>query len=304
MQNEVTRNIPGLLTSAEDAADAAATFGSVIGLKQNTDVEIRTDIAGLADGVDRYELAKSALAGRRTDLAALVDQSRTFATLCREILKPHLGNQYSEGWDVTGFAGSLRIPRRAEELQPLMQRLQRYFLANPAREVADLNLTAAQARALFDSLSGVRSTIHELQSQLSDLLNLRDVKAAKLRRRLRGLIDELDQLIDPLDVRWLAFGLNMPGASERPDTPVNVEAVPIENDAVVLTWDAAPRAERYRVWRRIVGTDLEFEAVGNANDPHFTAEDLPRNSTIEFAMSAVNNGGESPLTDVVRISTA
>jgi hypothetical protein len=63
--------------------------------------------------------------------------------------------------------------------------------------------------------------------------------------------------------------------------------------AIAVKWDESPRAEHYRIWKQVEGTDKEMVAAGNAGDPDFTIEEAPRGARISIAVSAVNNGGES-----------
>jgi hypothetical protein len=85
--------------------------------------------------------------------------------------------------------------------------------------------------------------------------------------------------------------------------PENLHVTLIGNTAAALKWDAAPRAEYYRVWKRVVGADEELVAVGSPADVDFTIEALPGNVEIEIAVSAVNNGGESAVGEVTRVRT-
>jgi hypothetical protein len=57
---------------------------------------------------------------------------------------------------------------------------------------------------------------------------------------LRGLICELNQLIDELDSRWLSFGFNMPGAPEVPAVPENVLVESLSPGDLHVTCDPSP----------------------------------------------------------------
>lgn len=95
----------------------------------------------------------------------------------------------------------------------------------------------------------------------------------------------------------------MPGADEIPDVPGNISAVLVGPNAVSLKWPASARGAYYRLWKRVVGMDKERVAVGSPGDLDFTLEALPNNATIELAVSAVNNGGESGQSTVVTVQT-
>ncbi len=303
MRNDMPQSIPILLTSAEDAADAAAQFGVMVGLAQNKEDKIRDDTLALVDARTNYEQGRIVLDDFYQELKTLAGKANTFVTLARDVLKPHLGRHYSQAWNATGFVGSLVVPTKAEELQPLLQSLKIYFGFNPGYQNEVLKITPTEADLQFEKISEVRSKINAQETEVDNLRDARDRALTNLRKRLRGLIDELSQLVGPLDPIWLAFGFNMPGADETPEAPENVSLRLINNTSGALAWEAAPRAEYYRVWKKIVGVDPELVAVGSPTDLDFTLEELPANSTIEVAVSAVNNGGESPMSEVVIVKT-
>jgi fibronectin type 3 domain-containing protein len=85
--------------------------------------------------------------------------------------------------------------------------------------------------------------------------------------------------------------------------PRNVVAVLVGPTAVSVKWDRAARAGHYRVWKRELGVDEQFVAVRSTGDRDITIEGLPHNATIEIAVSAVNNGGESARSAVVTLVT-
>jgi hypothetical protein len=303
MKKDSMSRLPDLVNLAGKATGGAEQLGDILGLKQNDKVAMKTDLVDFLLGRDGYEESKVELTTRRVALRQQAKVARDFALLARDLLKPTLGGQYSEVWDATGLVGSLRIPTSPDELHPLLQSLRSYLTARPALEVPQVNVTATNAGKIFTDLSAAQVAIGMQQSAVETARNARDEKATKLRRRIRGLENELEQLIAPLDPRWLAFGFSMPGADETPDAPENLRVTLIGNTAAALKWDAAPRAEYYRVWKRVVGVDEELVPVGSPADVDFTLEELPSNAEIEIAVSAVNNGGESALGEPQRVRT-
>ena len=92
------------------------------------------------------------------------------------------------------------------------------------------------------------NAVAEQEGILSGLMSTRDANADKLSKRLSDLIQELHMRMDGLDGRWLAFGLNKPGAMETPDEVEHVIATLIGPTAAALKWDAARRAQFYHVF--------------------------------------------------------
>jgi hypothetical protein len=50
--------------------------------------------------------------------------------------------------------------------------------------------------------------LNDKETEIAQLMALRDAKFEELRRRIRFTIDELSGVLDPLDPRWTAFGLS------------------------------------------------------------------------------------------------
>ena len=76
--------------------------------------------------------------------------------------------------------------------------------------------------------------------------------------------------LDPLNTRYLAFGLPMPGAKTTPDVPTNIIAMLVGPNAIAVKWDKAARAEHCRVWWKVknaegdpvtAGSQAELEAA-------------------------------------------
>ncbi|MDB6026033.1 MAG: hypothetical protein JWM68_2256, partial [Verrucomicrobiales bacterium] len=251
---------------------------------------------------DNYETAKQTLRGLRVTLDNLRIEARLFAMLVRDILKPILGTEYSSAWDVVGFVGGLEASRNVDELITLLETIVSFLTANPALGAAR-NLTAADVQAVLTSLKAARQAVTDQELTVGTLQAVRDQKFDAIRKALRGLKDELTDQLDPLDLRWKAFGFNLPGADATPDVPENLSVILIGPNAAAMKWGASARAGYYRVWRRVIGVDAEPVAVGSPADLDFTLENLPAASTVEIYISAVNNGGESQLSEKVTLVT-
>lgn len=302
MENPIETSMNGVLNQSVKAQDGAIKHGETIGLKHILAAGLLAFRLAAITARNLYEAGKKLLRERRTELDAALDEARAFATLARDNLKPILGADYSEAWDEAGFVGSLRVPRDADSMVPLMQSLTDYFTANPTLEVAQRNVTAAQAGLLYEALHKANSAVNAQEGAVKDLLTDRDDKFEAVRESLRALIDELSHLIEPLDGRWLAFGFNLPGADETPDAPTSLHAK-VNGTGALLDWAVAPRADYYRVWKRVIGVDKEPIAAGSPTDAGFHFDNLPANASVEIAVSAVNSGGESAQSEVVTIVT-
>ena len=198
----------------------------------------------------------------------------------------------------------MTIPVTPGAVKEVVRSLKAYFTANPTAEVDQLDLTADRANSVVEAIEAAQVAVNVQVTAVKTLLELRKDKEAAMASRLSGLVEELGRKIEPLDPRWMAFGLKMPGSKQIADVPQNIIAALIGPGVVAVKWDASARAEHYRVWKKVVGVDENPVAVGSPSDLDFTIEGLPANSTIEITVSAVNNGGESGKSIVVTVHTA
>lgn len=302
MQNRIEQYVPGLLTMGRGAKYGAETHGNVIRLLQNPAQKIGEDVDALAAAADRVEKLKAELFQLRAEVRQQIANSRSLLTVSRDHFKAVLGLEYNERWDETGLVGSLMIPRSELDVEPLLPRFRTFLINHPDLEFDRRDITAGKFDEFFTALHQARMAVREKELVLELARRQRDAKVSALRKRLRSLIDELNMLIDPLDPLWNVFGFNMPGAEETPDVPEEVE-VTLNGSNAALKWKAAPRTEYYRVWKKVIGVDEEPVPMGTPSDQDFTMTDLPSNATVELAVSAVNNGGESHLSEAIVVKT-
>ncbi|MBA4147884.1 MAG: fibronectin type III domain-containing protein [Verrucomicrobia bacterium] len=303
MKNAIPKSTSGLLGASAEMIGGATQHGAAIGLVRNTAVHLTTDRTALVTKRDAYEAARTVLTDNKDALQAATDAGHAFITQTRDLLKPHLGSRYSSAWDVTGLIRSLQVSSIPMKQLPVLEAMESFLTDNPNRENAELNVTAVRAGELATTVTAAHNTVNAQKTQVKTAHNVRIAAAKVLMKRLADLVAELKQAMPALDERWLAFGLKMPGTKERPATPTNIIAVLIGANAVSVKWSAAARAEYYRVWKRVVGLDDVLIAVGSPADLDIILEGLPSNSTVEIAVSAMNNGGESALSVLATIQT-
>ena len=292
-----------MLVVGANIINALEQFAAAIGLLHITKAVVEGARNELIAARDNYENGKVELASRRAALRTVVAAARQFATTARDVLRRTLPKTYTQAWDAAGFRGSLGVSKSPADLQVLLLSLKSYFTTNATLEVAGLNLTAAGAEALLEELEAADAAVKLQLTALDDLKGMREAKVEKMKGVISSLLDELSMKLDPLDARWLSFGFNKPGAKATPGVPTGLIATLIGPNVASLKWTGAPRAEHYRVWRKINGVDTEMLAVGCPTDVAFLLEGLPANSTIQIAVSAVNNGGESQMSELVVITT-
>lgn len=292
--NTLPVTLDDLFTLAEDMADGLNTHEVAVGIKQNTEATVRAALAAAQSAQSIFLAAKSAKTAFSTAVTVADSNAKAYIAAARGVLVNSLGSVWSQVWEATGFPNqSTAVPARQAERQALLTALQAYFTANPAKENEPLNVTAAEAGVRFTALSDARSASGQGLTDCGQKKTTRDGAATALKKRARGLIDELGQLLADDDARWLAFGLNLPGASNVPETPEALLLTASGAGVVNADWADTPRAERYHVSKLVVGVDADFVLAGSPTDSDFTLDNLPSGATVRVRVTAVNAAGES-----------
>ena len=303
MQNPIADSVEHLITQISTAIPGVTKYGATIGLAEGTAAALTTRLNDLVAANTAHKLGKQESKTRRQTVKSVRATAATFSTLVREHIKPTLGNRYSEQWNAVGFAGSLQVPRKPETMLALLLNLNGYLTANPSMGSVDSNLTAERATALHGSLLTSVNGVNEQTGTVQRLKEERDAKARAVKIALRELLDDLEVKLGAMDSRWVEFGFNRPGQKVTPEIPTNIIAMLVGPTAAAVKWDKSKRAEYYRVWKKVIGSDQEFVTVGSPADLDFALDGLPNGSTVKIAVTAVNNGGESALSEVVTLVT-
>ncbi|MFN7139724.1 MAG: fibronectin type III domain-containing protein [Limisphaerales bacterium] len=303
MKQVIPASRNGLLSSMNIAINGGTTNSATVTLTHNTVAVMTTRRTEAVTAQAAVVLTKEELHDLRELLETERVAAREFVMLGRDQLKPALGRVHSPTWAVAGFSGSMAIPTKAGDLEVLLEKFKKFLTDNPNREVGAHEITAEKAGLRYTALKNARAAVKAKEGTLATRLQECDAKFAVLKQTLWALVKELSQILTPLDGRWTSYGFNKPGAKQRPEAPTNVSAVLIGPNAISVKWDRAARAEYYRVWKRTVGVDDALGVVSSKHDLDIILEGLQPNSLIEIAVTAMNNGGESPKSQVVAVST-
>ena len=265
-----------------------------IGIKQNTEVAIRAAIAGLSQsellvGVKKLEASNAYGALEAADLAG-----RDVLTACRLRLAQKLGQRWSAAWEPTGFPDqSTAVPDSRDPRFTLLDSLKNYFALFPANESAEMGATAAACLAAWTLLSDKRQAVANAESAQTTSFANRTAAEDALRKRVRGLINELGDLIADDDVRWEDFGLNIPANPSAPVAVASVVVVPASGSRLEVTWPYAVRAVRYIVQQLVVGVDTEFHTTANTKDLIAMLKGFTAGQVVKVRVISANDGGEA-----------
>ena len=301
--NPISQQLELMFALAEDMADGLAAHAVGVGIAQNTEARMRDDLAAARLGQSNFETARQAKRDAVSAQNIADSNARSFILSAAGVLRNFLGTTWSESWEPAGFRqSSISVPTVMAARQTLLADLRDYFTTHAAQEVVALNITATQAGTLFTALSTARSAVNNALSEVADKKAARDGTVRSLNRRMRGLVDELGQLLEDSDPRWVAFGLLAPGASETPDSPDGIVLVAgAEPGSILVDWADVPRALRYRVFKQVIGTDANFVPAATVNDSDATLTGFTTGATVRIQITAVNDAGESQPSAAVEI---
>jgi hypothetical protein len=219
---------------------------------------------------------------------------------CLGTLKTVFGQKWNSQWNAVGFTdASLEVPDH-----PLvkLQQLRAFYGSNPTREVANVNgiaCTAVACEAAAQAISDAQQASNQSNVNAGAAKAALEAGILAGRTRLTGLRDELSQLLDDKDPRWLAFGFDLPGRASVPDVPQHLVATPgaAGSRSIFYDWDNARRADNYRiVLQNAAGDEVLNEIVGESE---YMATNLPVGATLTASVTGHNAAGDSQPSDVV-----
>ncbi|MEO6751345.1 MAG: fibronectin type III domain-containing protein [Chthoniobacteraceae bacterium] len=279
---------------ADRIADGCHTYEVAIGIKQNTEAAIRAAIATLTTAELQVGLKKQAVDTASTAVKAADDAGTETLTGCKLRLAQKLGQRWSAAWEPTGFPSqSTAVPGSADARFTLLADLKAYFTAVPANESVDMGATAATCDAAWTALSNARQTSADADSAQTVAFNNRATATDGMRKRVRGLINELGDLIPDDDARYEAFGLSIPANPSAPDPVASVTAAALGNGRFEVSWPYATRAIRYRVETFIMAVDTEWQGKGSFKDLEAILKSFTAAQTVKVRVIAGNDGGDA-----------
>ena len=289
-----------LMQLSRECLDGATALGSSIPLLINTAGSIGSERANALITEGLYQSSLAAMTNLRGALDLARTNGRAFAFAARDWLTNFLGRNWSQAWREAGFDGnSLAIPLDEAGLATLLERLQMYFSNHAAQENVPLQITASRAGTLYTALSTARANVNAKVQECGSRKTSRNAAVDVLRRRLRGLCNELLQRIGRDDARWRQFGLNIPSAPTVPAVPADVV---VNNSTPGELWvSCAPSAyaTHYRFFTQRTVLDPEPVFAGRADAPVFQIAGLVVGGQYKVYVSAANEGAESRLSEPV-----
>jgi hypothetical protein len=146
--------------------------------------------------------------------------------------------------------------------------------------------------------------VDQAESRQTVALSNRDAAVGVLRKRVRGLIDELTILLPNDDPRWEDFGLNIPANPRAPEPVKSITATALGNGKIELVTEYATRATRFRVEQFIVGVDTEWQLKLNAKDLEVVLKGYTVGQVVKLRVVAANDGGNAAPSPEVQVTVS
>jgi hypothetical protein len=291
--NEIPKKREQLFAAAQDVADGLKAYETRLGIKQTTEEQIRMALAAAVSANTKFNLLTAAHVSSTAALKASARNARAFLLAAKGVLQNSLGRRWSSAWLPAGFTGStLQVPTDVAEQQTLLESLRKYFETNPDREVAALKVTASEAGAHLEALKNARAAVVAGNSAVNAAKEERKQTEQELRLRFRALIVELGLVLNDDDPTWYAFGLSRPSDPKTPAIPKDVSVTAGLPGTIFVSWAAAPRADRYKIYKKEEG-DADFQAAATTVVREALLTDLKGGRSVEIQVSAINIAGES-----------
>ena len=300
---KIPTSIPALIAFALQALAGARARGAAVALAQNTAARIEADIVDYTgdpgpDPVNRgreaaWQLTREELSIARKALRVAKSEARKFWSDAVDLLKIHLGRTWNARWEAAGFTRYTLSTSRGEPL-PMLLRVRSYFRDHAVRENAPLNITAAEADLRIAAIEQAQKDVGAALAASKQAAADRRNSVKRLRRRLTGLRQELEQLLEPGDVRWYEFGFSRRGDPRRPQPVRDLVVTPGQPGELLVQHAGSPRAVDYRVSWKVAESDGAWEEVGRFADATVLLRGLPSGAEVIVGVTARNEGGETP----------
>ncbi|MSU63314.1 MAG: fibronectin type III domain-containing protein, partial [Pedosphaera sp.] len=297
-RNQIPDSYDLVVALTERSIVGADEFGESIPLLINTKVAIVTNRNTLTTAQTPYEDSRSALKAVYAGYHEALEECVNWCQGTRDYLKRYLGKRFNQSWVQAGFNNSLAIRRNEAFLVGLLDSLNTFFNSHEEWQDEAHGITAAQALSLRSGLVSASGAVVLGKQARAEAKVPRDAAFTAMRKRLSDLVSELKQRLTPDDPRWLAFGLNQPGASSTPEVPQNVTAISYGFGQILATCDAVPLATHYRFFTQANLEDPEPVFAGQLpSPPTLVISDLEPEQLYQVYVSAANEAGESDMSE-------
>lgn len=298
--NAIPNNPAQIIYLGTNMLAGLTSLGTTLGITQINPGDFQTVLDGYINAENSFDASRSAkqtaLDGWKGATGALFD----WLLVVRTVLAGRFGNRWSTEWAQAGFTNaSSAVPKRIEGQLDLALSLKSFFTANPSWQVASMLVTAAQATTLRSAALAAHQVVLTAEQNIVTSRADRTLASDGLIAMMRALIKILGATISATDVRWLAFGLNIPATNTTPGKPTGLTVSLDATGALLVQCDATPLGTRYRWRMRVVGAQSRYQLAARSVDPMATISNVLPGDTVEVIVQAVNGTLQGVASDAV-----
>jgi hypothetical protein len=285
-----------VISLTEELADGCHVHEVSLGIKAQTEAVMRAALLGAKTALMGLGAAK-VLRDQKEGLLETADAAGTVVLKnCRMRMVKLYGPKFDANWEAAGWPSqSTAVPENEDERFTLLGAMDLYLTANPGAESEAFDTTAALCHTAHEAVSDARGALNVAESAVTTAKKTTLPAAMRtLRKRVRGLIVELGNLLAEDDPRWEEFGLNIPANPSAPEAIDDLTLTALGGAKAFAQWPYASRMTGTRIMLKRIGVDDEPVSAGTVGGLEKMLPGLTVGQTIEVFVIAYNDGGDAP----------
>jgi hypothetical protein len=296
-QNITPRTAKAISTGSQKMADGIGTVGASVPVTVITKPQmlaLRTTFNGAEN---QFNAGRKTLRDAYTAAHTAEDGLYDWLGAAKGVFVSNFGIRWSADWVAIGFVNnSNAIPPTVDDRLALAEDMVDFLELNPSYEVSSLNVTATYGQGVIDAVTAGQGDVATAEQGRDDLETARQAARTAIIGGMRGLIKNLEAKLTRNDPRWLAFGLQKPGARVTPAKPTGLSVILTGSETAQAHCDVTPLATRYRFRMRQVGPGFTYRLVASTVDPLANIAVAP-GTMVEIIVQAVNDNLQSVPSD-------
>ena len=297
---QIPKDGPGAIKLGTDNVKGMQTYGSTLGITLVTLAECEGNLAAFIAQDGSYNAGRSAQQTASNNYQTALEPIYPWLLGVSNTLATIFGTRWNTEWAQAGFINkTTQIPTRNDDRSALLVALASFYTANPSREVASLNQTAAFATNLRNAAVTAQQALTVATINFNNVSKTWTDAYNTLADGMRALERNLASVLDNDDPRWLSFGFTMPGTSSTPGKPQNVTAQLDQFGNIIVQCDPESYATRYRFRRMIVGVEASYVLADSSKEPIGSIADILPGQTVQIIVQAVNGNLQGVASDPI-----
>ena len=292
-QNPTPRSAKAISNSAGQMAAGIDQVGASVPVTVITKPQMLANRMAFNTAETQFNAGRKALRNAYTASHTAETGLYDWLGSAKAVLVSSFGQRWSADWAAAGFVNhSTAIPNTMGDRLGLAEDIVEFLTDNPTYEVTSLDVTAIFGQGVCDAAVAGQEGVSTAEQNRDALDLTRQAARTTVLGGMRGLIKNLEAKLGPQDARWLAFGLQKPGARVTPAKPTGLSVILTGVETAQATCDATPLATRYRFRMRQVGPGFTYQLVASTTELLANIQVAP-GTMVEIIVQAVNDNLQS-----------